>query len=570
MNLTQQEIQTRISILKNVSIFSHIPEEFLSNIASMFNVVDLKAGEIVFKKNDPGESMFVIITGQVMVHDENHVFVILEKNQSFGEFALIDSKSRSATATVTSDSVLLKLERSVFNSIYESHSGFSMGILKSIINRIREKDIIEKQLKNSNSVLVFENSELEKKNIAVIKAVSLFSQIPIEYVAQIASLFEYEKYKAGEIIFSKGDPGDSMYIISSGKVKIHDGSHVFITLDSEQSFGEFALIDSKVRTASATTVEDSELLKLDKAKFYSIYENNTEFSMGILQSIVKRFNDKDFLEAQLTQQKKEIEQKNKEIEEKNNDITASIRYAKRIQQAVLHFDKEINTVVSDTFIYFRPKDIVSGDFYWIRLIGRANILVAAAADCTGHGVPGAFMSMLGVTFLNEICNRPDVQHSGQVLDKLRTYIIKSLNQTGKEGEQKDGMDIALIAFRKDTMTLEFAGANNPLWFIRNGILTEYAGDWMPIGIHDRMNVPFTNHSISVQHGDIIYLFSDGFPDQFGGVKGKKYMYKRFKEFILSIHEKPMDEQRTLIEDEATNWRGEHEQIDDQIIMGIKI
>lgn len=410
--------------------------------------------------------------------------------------------------------------------------------------------------------------EIEKR-VSVLKFVSIFSQTSENHLKQIAQMFTSVHVDADKLIFEKGEPGDSMYIISSGSVNIHDGTHVFVTLLAEQSFGEFALIDSKVRTASATAVENAELLKLDQKTFFSIYESNIEFSRGVLQSIVKRFNDKDFLEAQLTQQKREIEAKNVEIEEINKDITASIRYAKRIQQAVLQFDPKINDFVPESFIFFRPKDIVSGDFYWMKLIERSQILVAAAADCTGHGVPGAFMSMLGMTALNEICNRPNVNHANEVLNKLRTYIIESLNQTGKEGEQKDGMDIALIAYNYGSNILEFAGANNPLWLIRNKEITEYSGDWMPIGIHDRVNESFTNHTIEIQPNDRVYLFSDGFPDQFGGVKGKKYMYKRFKEFILSIHEHPMNDQKTMIEDESSNWRGNLEQIDDQIIMGVK-
>lgn len=407
------------------------------------------------------------------------------------------------------------------------------------------------------------------KGVSILKAVSLFSQISDSQLKSIISLFDYVKIPAESTIFLKGDPGDSMYIIIAGKVKIHDGNHVFITLDSEQSFGEFALIDSKVRTASATAAEDSELLRLDKAKFYSIYESNTEFSTGILQAIVKRFNDKDFLEAQLTQQKKEIEAKNREIEEKNKDITDSIRYAKRIQQALLYFDPKINDIVPDSFIFFRPKDIVSGDYYWIKHIERAKVVLAVAADCTGHGVPGAFMSMLGVTALNEICNMPDVKQAADVLNKLRKYIIKSLNQTGKEGEQKDGMDLTLVAYHYESNQIQFAGANNPMWLVRNNEIVEYNGDWMPIGIHDRIDTPFTNHVIDIQPEDRVYMFSDGFPDQFGGEKGKKYMYKRFKEFILRIHQLPMPEQKELFEQESVNWRGEIEQIDDQLVIGIK-
>ncbi|MBI5538563.1 MAG: SpoIIE family protein phosphatase [Bacteroidia bacterium] len=273
--------------------------------------------------------------------------------------------------------------------------------------------------------------------------------------------------------------------------------------------------------------------------------------------------------AEIVKQKDEILDKNKEIELINKDITASIRYAKRIQEALLPTEGTINTPGLEFFIYFKPKDIVSGDFYFLKKIERSNILIAAAADCTGHGVPGAFMSMLGISFLNEIITKPEVTHSDDVLNHLRESIIESLNQSGREGETKDGMDINLIAYDYNTRKLEFSGANNPLYLVRNGELAEYKGDKMPIGLHDKMHIPFARTELDMQNGDVIYLFSDGFADQFGGDKGRKYMYKKFKEFLVEIYQKPMEEQRSILEKEALDWRGEMEQIDDHIVMGIK-
>jgi serine phosphatase RsbU (regulator of sigma subunit)/ligand-binding sensor domain-containing protein len=273
--------------------------------------------------------------------------------------------------------------------------------------------------------------------------------------------------------------------------------------------------------------------------------------------------------AEIVKQKDEILDKNKEIELINKDITASIRYAKRIQEALLPTESTIDTPGLEFFIYFKPKDIVSGDFYFLKKIERSNILIAAAADCTGHGVPGAFMSMLGISFLNEIITKPEVTHSDIVLNHLRDSIIESLNQSGREGETKDGMDINLIAYDYESHKLEFSGANNPLYLVRNNELIEYKGDKMPIGLHDKMHIPFSKTDLDMQVGDVIYLFSDGFADQFGGDKGRKFMYKRFKEFLVEIHQKPMEEQRNILEKEALDWRGDMEQIDDHIIMGIK-
>ncbi|PKP22417.1 MAG: hypothetical protein CVU05_04075 [Bacteroidetes bacterium HGW-Bacteroidetes-21] len=294
-----------------------------------------------------------------------------------------------------------------------------------------------------------------------------------------------------------------------------------------------------------------------------IYTRKLEADKKRLEGIVEERT------AEVVKQKDEILEKNKEIEHKNKDITDSIVYAKRIQEALLPVKDQVNVPNAEFFIYFRPKDIVSGDFYFLRQLSRSNMLVAAAADCTGHGVPGAFMSMLGMSFLNELIARPDIQHSDDLLNHLREHIILSLNPKGKETETKDGMDISLIAYDYKNNRLEWSGANNPLYHFSNGELTEYKADKMPIGLHDRRNDPFKREEIIPKPGDIIYLFSDGFADQFGGEKGRKYMSKNMKEFLLTIHQKPMEEQERLIGEESTKWRGPLEQIDDQIVMGIR-
>ncbi|MBI5219880.1 MAG: tetratricopeptide repeat protein [Bacteroidia bacterium] len=293
--------------------------------------------------------------------------------------------------------------------------------------------------------------------------------------------------------------------------------------------------------------------------------------------IYKQYREKKKANILLAEQKHEIE-KQKNIAEKQRDhissqkkeIDDSIRYAKRIQTAVLPQPDLTLSHVKDMFIMFHPKDVVSGDFYFCKYMEHAKVFIAAAADCTGHGVPGAFMSMLGVTFLNEICSKPDIRHANEVLNMLRDYIIASLHQTGKFGEQKDGMDISLVAIFEDPQKLEFSGANNPLYIIRNNELIEYKGDKMPIGIHDMADKPFTNVEITYQKEDCLYLFSDGLADQFGGDKGKKYLYRRLKEFCLSVHQKPMAEQHDLFVQEFVSWRGKYEQIDDQLVMGIKL
>jgi len=256
-----------------------------------------------------------------------------------------------------------------------------------------------------------------------------------------------------------------------------------------------------------------------------------------------------------------------QIAAQKKEITDSIHYAERIQRSILPSSAKVKSRVADYFVLFKPRDIVSGDFFWSTEVGPNTILVAA--DCTGHGVPGAFMSMLGISFLNEIVNKNHILNADEILNQLRNHVIEALKQKGKEGEAKDGMDIALCVINEETGTLQFAGANNPLYFIRDNELESIRGDKMPVAIHLKMP-PFTLHEIKIKKGDIFYIFSDGFADQFGGDAGKKFKYKPFRELLLSSHQKPMEEQEQILEKTFTDWKRDYEQIDDVVIMGFRI
>jgi len=279
------------------------------------------------------------------------------------------------------------------------------------------------------------------------------------------------------------------------------------------------------------------------------------------------------------EQKKVIEEQKKIVEEKNKDITDSINYANRIQRAILPHRRDIWAAFPQSFVLFKPKDIVSGDFYFFHKNEQSAFI--AAVDCTGHGVPGAFMSMLGVSFLNEIVRKKEIMKASDILDHLRDSIIEALQQKGQTGEQKDGMDIALCAINTANFQLQFAGANNPLFIIRGkkpqgfqnievlGNIEEIEPDKQPVAIYENMR-PFTNNVINLQKGDTIYLTSDGYQDQFGGPKNKKFKIKQLKEIFLNIADKPMLEQREILDTTFENWRGELEQIDDVTILGLKI
>ncbi|MCF8381384.1 MAG: SpoIIE family protein phosphatase [Bacteroidales bacterium] len=266
----------------------------------------------------------------------------------------------------------------------------------------------------------------------------------------------------------------------------------------------------------------------------------------------------------------EVVKKNEIITLKNRDIMDSIQYAKRIQSALLPAEDAILSKGLDGFILFLPRDIVSGDFYWIS--HRNELTITMVADCTGHGVPGAFLSMLGVAFLENIMRENTDFNAAQILDKLREHVIVALKQKGHEGEQKDGMDVALHIINWKDKIINFAGANNSLVLIRDNELQTIKADRMPIGIHERASVPFTNHIFEAQKGDVLYSFSDGFQDQFGGQNNKKFMLKRLKDLLLEIHQSPMQDQKEKLRKTFEDWMEpcHCEQVDDILIIGVRI
>ena len=279
-----------------------------------------------------------------------------------------------------------------------------------------------------------------------------------------------------------------------------------------------------------------------------------------------------FRERQLKKDKRILETRVKErtteIEAQKQEITSSIEYASRIQMAMLPEHDHFRDSFSDYFIIFKPRDIVSGDFYWIG--EDEKHIFFTIADCTGHGVPGAFMSALGISTLDEILTNNANLKANIVLSLLREKIKTSLHQTGKQGEATDGMDVAFCILHKNRKILEFSGAYNALFIFQGGEFKEYRGDRMPIGIYLGEKDTFTNYEINVQKGDTIYIFSDGFADQFGGPNVSKYMKYNLKKLLSEIYYRPMAEQRTILENEFENWKGSADQIDDVTILGVRI
>jgi serine phosphatase RsbU (regulator of sigma subunit) len=338
---------------------------------------------------------------------------------------------------------------------------------------------------------------------------------------------------------------------------------------------------------SLALVNNYKISRTEKEKAQEEVIQMREKANVILEQTVKdRTLEISEKNKELLQQKEEVETQMDEIEAQRDLVTAqkdqileqteamteSIQYASRIQNAILPPEQYFHEILNDVFILFKPRDIVSGDFYWIKQVKEYVIL--AAADCTGHGVPGALMSMLGISYLNEIVQRREITQANQVLHELRRQVRNSLRQHGQAEESKDGIDMAVCVIDEKNQVLQYAGANNPIYLIRNNNgtpeLKEFKADRMPLGYYQGRFKPFTNNDIHFEFGDMFYLFSDGFVDQKGGKECKKFLSKNFKKHLLEIHQEPMREQKNILDKTITNWMGDTSQIDDILVIGVRV
>ena len=270
---------------------------------------------------------------------------------------------------------------------------------------------------------------------------------------------------------------------------------------------------------------------------------------------------------EVVRQKEEIEGKNEELEILYKQVTDSIHYAKRIQEAILPSQQSIDEILPNSFVLYKPKDIVSGDFYWI--VKKNNLVYFAAVDCTGHGVPGAFMSLVGHNILQDIINHSNIIEPAEIMNSLREGVINTLNADNSGKDTKDGMDMTLCCINYTTFELQYAAAFNPLYIVRNGELIQHEANKFPIGkfIGEKQN--FTNHTIQLQKNDQVFVFSDGYADQFGGPKGKKFMVGNFRKLLTNVSKLSLKNQKETLETTLNNWQGEQEQVDDVLVIGVK-
>lgn len=346
---------------------------------------------------------------------------------------------------------------------------------------------------------------------------------------------------------------DSLYSIQKSK-ELADLESAY-TAEKQKQQIEMLEKDNVIQNLQIKSQQEE--LSAEKSKsiaIYSVLALVICFVFFLIYTVIKRKKANQIISLQ-----KEI------VEERNKEITDSITYAKRIQEAILPSADQLNKHLLNGFIYYKPKDIVAGDFYWMQTINDS--ILYAVADCTGHGVPGAMVSVVCHNALNRAVREYDLEDPALILNKTREIVIETFDK-GKR-EINDGMDIALCAINFNEMKIGFAGANNPFYLVRNNELIEIQGDRQPVGKYTT-TTSFTTHHMQLEKGDAVYIFSDGFADQFGGVKGKKFMYKSFRKLILSINKESMERQKEIIQSTYTKWMGDLEQVDDICILGIKI
>ncbi|MCE3229554.1 MAG: protein serine/threonine phosphatase [Bacteroidetes bacterium] len=321
---------------------------------------------------------------------------------------------------------------------------------------------------------------------------------------------------------------------------------------------------AKEETMLAQQAQKEEELKRQKTIRYAF---TIGFALVLVLVIVvyKNLRENKRKNKIITAQKKEVEHQKELVEEKNKEITDSINYAKRLQEAILPPVKMVKEVFSESFILYLPKDIVAGDFYWMERIG--DLTFFAAADSTGHGVPGSIVSVVCSNALNRTVKEFKFLEPGKILDKTRELVLETFEKS--EGDVKDGMDVSLLCFNSQTKKVTWAGANNPLWYVSNGVVNQIKANKQPIGKTDNP-LPFSTHEIAYEPGTIFYLITDGYADQFGGPKGKKFKYKQLEEFLLGISSKEMEEQSSELEKAFNDWKGAREQVDDVTIIGLKL
>lgn len=616
----------QIEDLRKTLLFSR-----LNNPASADRLISLLQKKTVpkntriFQKGDKCNSLYIIGIGSVMVHDGEYVFNVLVTGEIFGEYALIDGDARSASVTAISEVGLLELDKTVLAKYPELRIDIITSLVHILTSRLRLYNNLESKLAESHDNIRKKNDEIhkQKEEIRQQNEEIKTQRDQLEAVnreLEKLSIVARETTNAVTIMDNKGN-----YLwVNEGFNKIYGYTLDEMLSNSESNTYHKLSSSSFKQMLGGITINKSlsfEVQKQTKAgdklwvstTLTPIFDG--EGLVTKLVAIDSNINELKQAENEIRQQKEEILTQNEKLHEVNNELSIknqrvfdSISYAQRIQAAMLPFEHLFADYFTDFFHLYLPKDIVSGDFYWTKVIENDNTfkryLILAVADCTGHGVPGAMMSMLGMATLSDVTARIDHDNeeisAGNILFHLRKQIISSLKQTGKWGEQKDGMDMAICVFDIDELSdqavkkvsIRYSGANLPVL-----IATRDAGnipsedtdvvpvscdddainafeikpDKMPIGIMKKCGEGmFKNHTFNVNKGDAVFMTSDGFGDQEGIISGERYQRSRLRK-LLAVHScLPMNQIKTKLTEELALWKNGYSQTDDITVLGIRL
>jgi len=421
-----------------------------------------------------------------------------------------------------------------------------------------------------------------EQRIAYLNEAIIYGNMSLEIAEEIDALF-IENFVASTLMNVYEKLGSYRKALEFAGIFISTRDSLF----NEEKTSAIQEMETKYETEKKQQqieLQESQLVAKDaKIKQQKIFRNAmvTGFCAVVLIVVVivyayvqKRRANKKIVEQneQILEANEELKVLNEAINKQNHEIIDSISYAERIQAAMLPPPSYVTELLNENFILFKPRDIVSGDFYWIKQVNQYVVLVAA--DCTGHGVPGAFMSMLGISYLTEIVQRREITQADQVLNELRKQIKYSLRQHGEPDEAKDGIDLALCVMDLKKNTMQYSGANNPLYLIRDldgkPELKEFKADRMPLGYYHGKDRAFTHHDIQLEQGDTFYLFSDGFIDQKGGKDGKRFLSKKFKNLLLEIQDQAMHDQKVILDKKLSSWMGSNSQTDDILVIGVRV
>jgi len=542
------------------------------DIALSYHIKSLKSFQVV--NNEDGAGLAYNNIGQIYYYQSDYKRAIAfftkyrDINKHAGRAAAVAGSENNIGGAYTEmgDLKQAMVHYTTARSIYDSLKiGFGVAIIDDNIGSIlyRGGDFKEALRKHTSSYLYFKSKGMKERMVFTQHNIGLANMGLKNYAEAEKNLSE------AHVLAKSIGQAEGMKLLSESLSQVFANTGRFDK--SLEAYKEYtALKDSLSGEETQTQIAEiqakyesekkEEELKKQKEQLANQQKMLIGGSVAIFCFIV--------LSSLLVVENRKKKRAYVALEAEQRKITESITYASKIQAAVLPPHELIRQYLPDHFIFFLPRDIVSGDFYWFSV--NRNRVYFAAVDCTGHGVPGAFMSMLGFTMLNQIVSTNEDLTAAEILNRLREDVKEALHQKGTMNEPHDGMDLALCVLDTEEFSLQFSGARNPLYLIRHGELIQYSGDLMPIGHAGKLESrPFTNHLIQLQKDDMVYVFSDGYTDQFGGESGQKFKRSLFKKTLLSIHEEPLDVQERLLKETLDTWKLNYEQVDDILVLGIR-